>query len=166
LRQKDLGDRWVQKNGTSHYRYKNSICIDLTHGFIRRYEVTPTSIQDSQVLPHVLDPENGDDFIWVDSCHAREKFAELLGLAGFESCIHEKGTRNHPLNVEAKERNKMRSKFRARVEHVFAGLTACMGGKLTRRIGLTRTKAWWVFRKLTYNFLRYQHCIAVATSAA
>jgi IS5 family transposase len=166
LRQKDLDARWVKKNGTSHYGYKNSICIDVAHGFIRRYEVTTASIHDSQVLPYVLDPENSDEFVWADSGYAGAKFEELLDLAGFESHIHEKGTRNHPLSEDAKERNKLRSKVRARVEHVFAGFTTCMRGKLTRQIGLARTKAWWGFRSLTYNFMRYLHCIAATTSAA
>jgi hypothetical protein len=30
-----------------------------------------------------------------------------------------------------------------------------MGGKMTRRIGLARTEAWWGLKNLTYNFLRY-----------
>ena len=50
------------------------------------------------MLTHVLDPENKDDFVWADSGYAGVKFEELLELAGFESCSHEKGTRNQPLN--------------------------------------------------------------------
>jgi IS5 family transposase len=34
LQQKDLDVRWVTKNGISHYGYKNSICVDVDHGFI------------------------------------------------------------------------------------------------------------------------------------
>jgi len=166
LRQKDLDARWVKKNGTSHYGYKNSICIDVTHGFIRRYAFTPANIHDSQMLTHVLDPENSEDLVWADSGYAGVKFEELLELAGYESCIHEKGTRNHPLSEEAKERNKLRSKVRARVEHVFGGLTTCMRGKLTRLIGLARNQAWWGLRNLTYNFLRYLHCTGATMAAA
>lgn len=33
LRQKDLDARWMKKNGINHYGYKNSICIDVDHGF-------------------------------------------------------------------------------------------------------------------------------------
>lgn len=166
MHQRDLDARWAKKNGTSHYRYKNIICIDVTHGFIRRYAVIPANLHDSQMLAHVLDPENSDDFVWADSGYSGEKFEELLELAGFESCIHEKGTRNHPLGELAKERNKLRSKVRARVEHVFAGLTTCMRGKLSRRIGLARTRAWWGLRKLTYNFLRYLHRTRATTVPA
>ena len=155
LQQKDLNARWVKKNGVSHYGYKNSISIDAEHGFIRRYAVTPGNIHDSQMLPMLLDPENQDDFVWADSAYSGECFEDLLRLGGFECYIHEKGTRNHPLSEVAKERNRIKSAIRACVEHVFGCITTSMGGKLTRKIGLERNKAWWGLKNLTFNFLRY-----------
>ena len=155
LRQKDLDARWVKKNDTNYYGYKNSICIDVDHGFIRRYAVTPANIHDSQMLPHLLDPENEHDFVWADSAYSGECFADLLSLGGFESLIHEKGARNHPLSDEAKKMNRVKSAIRACVEHVFGCMTMSMGGKLTRKIGLERTEVWWGLKNLTFNFLRY-----------
>jgi IS5 family transposase len=155
LRQKDLDARWVKKNDTNYYGYKNSICIDVDHGFIRRYAVTPANIHDSQMLPRLLDPENEHDFVWADSAYSGECFADLLSLGGFESLIHEKGARNHPLSDEAKKMNRVKSAIRACVEHVFGCMTMSMGGKLTRKIGLERTEVWWGLKNLTFNFLRY-----------
>jgi IS5 family transposase len=155
LQQKDLDARWVKKNGMSYYGYKNSICIDVDHGFIRRYAVTPANIHDSQILPHLLDPENEHDYVWADSAYSGECFEDLLNLGGFESLIHEKGARNHPLSDAAKELNRVKSSIRACVEHVFGGMTMSMGGKLTRKIGLERNEAWWGLKNLTFNFLRY-----------
>ena len=63
LRQRYLDACWVKKNDINHYGYKNSICIDAEHGFIRRFVVTPANIHDSQMLPMLLDPENQDDYI-------------------------------------------------------------------------------------------------------
>jgi transposase, IS5 family len=63
LQQRDLDARWVKKNGVSHYGYKNSICIDVDHGFIRRYAGTSANIYDSQMLPLLLDPENEHDYV-------------------------------------------------------------------------------------------------------
>jgi len=155
LRQKDLDARWVKKNDINYYGYKNSICIDVDHGFIRRYAVTPANIHDSQMLPRLLDPENEHDFVWADSAYSGECFADLLSLGGFESMIHEKGARNHPLSDEAKKMNRVKSAIRACVEHVFGCMTMSMGGKLTRKIGLKRTEVWWGLKNLTFNFLRY-----------
>ena len=155
LRQKDLDARWTKKNDINYYGYKNSICIDVDHGFIRRYAVTPANIHDSQMLPRLLDPENEHDFVWADSAYSGECFADLLSLGGFESLIHEKGARNHPLSEEAKKMNRVKSAIRACVEHVFGCMTMSMGGKLTRKIGLERTEVWWGLKNLTFNFLRY-----------
>jgi transposase, IS5 family len=155
LGQKDLDARWVKKNGINHYGYKNSICIDAEHGFIRRFAVTPANIHDSQMLAMLLDPENQDDYVWADSAYSGECFENLLSLAGFESRIHEKGSLNHPLSEAAKERNSVKSAIRACVEHVFGCMTTSMGGKFTRKIGLERNEAWWGLKNLTFNFLRY-----------
>jgi len=145
----------MKKNGINHYGYKNSICIDVDHGFIRRYAVTPANIHDSQMLPLLLDPENEHDYVWADSAYSGQCFEDLLSLGGFESRIHEKGSRNHPLSEAAKERNSVKSAIRSCVEHVFGSMTMSMGGKLTRKIGIERTEAWWGLKNLTFNFLRY-----------
>jgi IS5 family transposase len=155
LRQKDLDARWTKKNGISHYGYKNSICIDVDHGFIRRYAVTPANIHDSQILPRLLDPENEHDYVWADSAYSGQCFEDLLSLGGFESLIHEKGARNNPLSNSAKKLNRFKSAIRACVEHVFGCMTMSMGGKQTRKIWLKRNQAWWGFKNLTFNFLRY-----------
>ena len=155
LQQKELDARWTIKNGISYYGYKNSICIDVDHGFIRRYAVTSTNIHESQMLPHLLDPENEHDYVWADSAYSGECFEDLLNLGGFESLIHEKGARNHPLSDATKELNRVKSSIRAFVEHVFGNMTMSMGGKLTRKIGLERNEAWWGLKNLTFNFLRY-----------
>ena len=107
------------------------------------------------MLPMLLDSAKTDDYFWADSAYAGKCFEDLLSLGGFESCIHEKGSRNHPLSEAAKERNRIKSAIRACVEHVFGCITMSMGGKMTRKIGLEKNKAWWGLKNLTFNFLRY-----------
>ena len=85
----------------------------------------------------------------------QEIFEDFLSLGGFESLIHEKGARNHPLSDASKELNRVKSSIRACVEHVFGCMTMSMGGKLTRKIGLERNEAWWGLKNLTFNFLRF-----------
>ena len=107
--QKRIWMRVGLKNNINHYGYKNSICIDAEHGFIRRFAVIPANIHDSQMLPMLLDPENQDNYVWADSAYSDEHFKDLLSLAGFENRIHEKGSRIHPLSADATERNSIRS---------------------------------------------------------
>ena len=105
--------------------------------------MTSANIHDRQTLSMLLDPENQDDCVWADSAYSGQCFEDLLSLGGFESRIHEKGSRNHPLSEAAKERNSVKSVIRACVEHVFGCMTNSMGGKLTRKIGIERAGAWW-----------------------
>ena len=158
LRQKDLDARWTKKNGVSHYGYKNSISIDAAYGFIRRHVLTPANLHASQMLPALLDGENGDAMVWADSAYQSKLVDSFLKEAGYESRIHEKGSRHDPLATAAKERNWERSKTRSKVEHVFGQMEMVMGGKLTRCIGLARVEGWWCLRNLVFNFLRFtQH---------
>lgn len=73
------------KSGISHHRCKNSICIDVEHGFIRRFTIPPINIHDSKINLQKLDPENCDDFVWADSGYAGVRYEDLLNAAGFES---------------------------------------------------------------------------------
>ena len=166
MQQKDLDTRWVKKNGINHFGYKNGICIDVDHGFIRRYAVTPANVHDSRMLPRLLDPENEHDYVLADSAYSGECFEELLSLGGFKRLIHEKGSRNHPLSDSAKELNRFKSTIRACVEHFFGSMSMSMGGKLTRKIGFERTEAWWGLKNLTFNFLRYLQRTSSLTAIA
>jgi hypothetical protein len=129
LQQKDTDARWTKKSGINHYGYKNSISVDVEHGFIRRYIVTSASVQDSQMLPALLDPTNDSNPLWGDSA-----FAGLICRAFL-----------------------VRSMTRARVDHVFGQLVMTMKGKYTRLIGINRITASWRLRNLAFNFLRFIH---------
>ena len=61
------------------------------------------------MLPMLLDPENQDHSLWADSAYSRERFKDVLRLAGFDNRIHEKSSRNHPLSAAATDRNCIRS---------------------------------------------------------
>ena len=107
------------------------------------------------MLPRLLDPENEHDDVWADSAYSGDYFEDVLILGGFESLIYEKGAGNNQLREACKELNRVKSAIRAYVEHVFGCMTMSMGGKMTRRIGLARTEAWWGLKNLGLNFLPY-----------
>jgi IS5 family transposase len=122
---------------------------------IRRYVVTDASVHDSQVLGQLLDEDNDSDTIWADSAYRSEASEATLELMGFDSQIHERGYRNHPLSEEQKQSNRTKSRTRAQVEHVFGSWVVQMGGKLVRSIGIVRAKAYLGLKNLTYNLMRY-----------
>ena len=124
-------------------KQRNTREENVDYCFIRRFAVTPANIHDSQMLPRLLIPENEYDGMWADSAYSDKRFQDLLSLGGFESLIYEKGTRNHPLNEAAKKLNRIKSKTRACVEHVFGYMTMSMGGKLSRKSAYQETRHGW-----------------------
>lgn len=153
--QKDTDARWTKKGDKSYFGYKDHISIDGEYGLIRRYVVTDASVHDSQVLGQLLDEDNEHDEIWADSAYRSQGIEEVLALLGFNSHIHERAYRNHPLTQQQKQSNRDKSRTRAKVEHVFGRWTMQMGGKLMRSIGLVRAKATLGLKNLTYNLVRY-----------
>ena len=65
-RQKDTDARWTRKNGKSYFGYKNHLSTDVKHKLIRKWEVTPASVYDSQVFGELLDKENSGKGVWAD----------------------------------------------------------------------------------------------------
>ena len=55
--------------------------------------------------------------------------------------------------------NRMESRVRSRVEHVFAVMTGQAGRVFLRYIGAERTKAAVVMMNLTYNLVRYEQIV-------
>jgi transposase, IS5 family len=153
--QKDTDARWTKKGGKRYFGYKDHICIDAEHGLIRQYVVTDASVHDSQVLRQLLDEDNDSDLIWADSAYRSEAIEEVLELMGFDSQIHERGYRNRPLSEAQQQSNRLKSKTRVKVEHVFGTWVMQMGGKLLRSIGMVQAKAQLGLKNLTYNLLRY-----------
>ena len=54
----DVDARWAQKRGKSYFAYKLHANTDRRWGFIRKQEVTPANVHDSQQFATILDPGN------------------------------------------------------------------------------------------------------------
>lgn len=156
-RQKDTDARWTKKNHERHYGYKNHINADQQHKLIQRYAITTASVHDSQVFDELLDQTIDTDGnkrpVYADSAYRSEAQEQRLADTKMGSHICEKGSRGEPLTDGQKESNRIKSKVRARVEHVF-GAQAHMGGHLVRTIGLQRAKVKIGLMNLVYNMIR------------
>ena len=118
--------------------------------------MTTASLHDSQEFAHLLDSdENQDKEVWADSAYRSEEIENLIIQEQRESHIHERAYRNKPLTAEQKASNKLKSRFRARVEHVFGHMTTSMSGLTTHVIGIARTRVKIVLKNLAYNMQRF-----------
>jgi len=154
-RQKDVDARWTEKNQQKHFGYKNHIAADRKRKFIINYEVTSAEVHDSQALFDVLGrARKNNEPVWGDSAYRSEDNEKQLVKKGFISKIHEKGYRNRPLTNKQKARNTIKSRTRARVEHIFGSIHWFKGNYL-RRISLARITEAVGMINLAYNMKCY-----------
>lgn len=148
--QKDVDARWTIKNKELHYGYKNHAKVDAESKIITAYEVTAASVHDSQVFLDLITDEDAN--VYADSAYAH--FATQLP-EGVTAYICEKGSRGKPLTEAQKESNRIKSKVRCRIEHVFGFMTGSMHGITVRSVGKKRADFNIGLTNLVYNLCRY-----------
>ena len=152
--QKDKDARWTKKHGKSFFGYKNHVNADARHKLIRRYDVTDASVHDSQKLDGLLNNTNTSQDVYADSAYRSAETEARLDERGFRSRIHNRASRNHPLSDAQVEANRMKSKVRAWIEHVFGAQENAPGGRIIRTIGAVRARAKIGLQNLVYNVRR------------
>lgn len=158
LAQKDTDARWMTKSGERHFGYKDHINADAKTKLITKYSVSSASPHDSTEIENIIDKT--DSRLHADSAYRSEKIEIFLEGIKCESFVHEKGYKNHPLTEVQKSSNKIKSKIRARVEHVFGFMTNSMNNALyMRSVGIKRIKSSVGFLNLTYNLFRYEQLV-------
>ena len=155
LEQKDLDADWTKKNGKTFFGYKNHIKINNGSKLIMFYQVTPASVHDSATLEDLLDENEASQPLYADSAYSGKNCDTVIKAAQMENRTHEKAYRNKKLTKKQIKQNKVKSKTRARVEHVFGyqwvNLSA---GQLIRLIGIDRCALAIGLRNIIYNFFR------------
>src|SRR5207249_3773903 len=111
LRQKDRDARWTKKHGKSFFGYKNHVNADAKHKLIRRYEVTDAAVHDSQPLDALLTKGNTSTDVFADSAYRSAEIEAKLKVRGFNSRIHRRASRNHPLSNAQTRANRAKSRI-------------------------------------------------------
>ncbi|MFZ5807624.1 MAG: IS5 family transposase [Verrucomicrobiota bacterium] len=153
LRHKDVDARWTKKNQETYYGYKDHVKSDVKNKFIENYTETDASVHDSQPVDQLT--KKGDGALHADSAYQGEEIANDLAAKKIENHICEKGYRNHPLTEEQKQNNRLKSKIRCRIEHIFGFITNTMKGFYLRYIGRKRNRSAIGMINLVYNMFRY-----------
>jgi len=166
LRQKDVDAAWLKKNGETFYGYKDHIKADTKSKLITGYEVTAASVHDSEALESLLNKkEDQGQPLYADSAYRSEGIEKSLKKKDIESRIHEKGYRNKPLTKRQQQRNRKKSKVRARVEHIFAFMENSMHGVYLHCRSLAKAKVAIGLMNITYNLFRLTQlkvCLSMA----
>ena len=155
LKQKDTDAKWVKHNGKSYFGYKNHVKADSKSKLITAYKVTAANIHDSEVIEELLSKqEDAYQPLYADSAYRSEVIEQTCIEKQIISRIHEKGYRNQPLTKGQQKSNRKKSKWRARVEHIFGFITNTMNGMYLHYRSLLRNTAAIGLINLTYNLFR------------
>jgi transposase, IS5 family len=153
---KDIDARWTQKNGQNFYGYKDHVKIGIKNKLIETYLVSDASVHDSKALGSLISEEDENQPLYADSAYTGPNQEQAISDCDMINQVCEKGYRNLPLTAQQQASNKIKSKIRARVEHVFGFMEQSMRGLFIRSIGLVRATAIIGLINLTYNIFRYE----------
>ena len=137
---------------TTFYGYKNHIKIDSGTKLINTYTVSDASVHDSQETATLINSDDVGQILYGDSAYVGQEVS--IDWCKMTDMICEKGKRNHPLTEKQKKSNRIKSKTRARVEHVFGFMTNSMDAMVVQTIGMVRVAAKIGLTNLTYNLMR------------
>ena len=80
-------------------------------------------MHDSQALPTLITDKDKGQEIYADSAYTGEPCENCIDAAGMINQVHEKGHKNNPLTGDQIKSNRIKSKTRVRVEHIFGIMT-------------------------------------------
>ena len=124
---------------------------------IARHSTTPANAHDNtEFNPLLRSAQAGGAEVYADSAYRSDAHEAELRESKHSSQINERAYRGVPLTEEQIASNKVKSKTRARVEHVFGYQENSMGGIGLRSIGLARAKVGNALKNLTYNLCRVE----------
>lgn len=153
---KDIDARWTKKNAEKYYGYKNHAKVDSKSKFINTYLVTDASVHDSQALNELLEKKDNGQPLYADSAYTGENQKKVIRKYQLKNKVHKKGCRNNPLSKTQKKNNTIKSKTRARVEHVFGFMEQSMNGLFLKSVGIVRATGIIGLINLTYNLFRFE----------
>lgn len=129
MHQTKKGNQW-------HFGMKAHIGVDSASKTIHAVVATAANVHDSQILEDLL--HGNETRVWGDSAYSGQGEVLREHAPGATDFTHKKGSRNHPLSDRDKEKNRTKSKVRAKVEHPFLILKRIFGFNKVRYRGLDK----------------------------
>jgi len=165
LEQKDTDARWAKKNGETHCGYKDHVKVDADSKLIVTSVVSDAAEHDSQAMEELLD--DNDQAAYADSAYIGKAMHKRIRRKHPKLALNvmERASRNHPLTAEQISSNKVKSRVRVRVEHVFGHMTNAMGGLFIRSIGYPRASFSITMKNLAYNLHRFTYLVGLEPQA-
>lgn len=135
---KDPEASWTVQQDKPHYGYKAHVSMDQGSELIRKVEITPAHVHDSEVFEElVVGDEQG---VYADKGYYGQERREYLERKGLFCGIMEKAVRGRPLSWWQEKKNRFISRIRGAVERRFGVLKECYGYVRVKYGGIERNR--------------------------
>ena len=150
----------TKKGNQWYFGMKAHIGVDSQTKLIHSVAATAANVHDSQVLPDLLHGE--ETRIWGDSAYSGQTEAIRKCAPKASDFTNRKGTRNRPLSDAEKQKNRTKSKVRAKVEHPLLVIKCIFGFRKVRYRGLDKNaNRLFVACGLANLFMARRHMLRV-----
>jgi len=135
-KQRDPEMHQTRKGNQWYFGMKAHIGVDSKTTMIHSVVATAANVHDSQVLEDLLHGE--ETRVWGDSAYAGQQQVLHEQAPNAKDFTNKKGFRNRPLSEKDADKNRTKSKVRAKVEHPFLVLKRIFGFNKVRYRGLDK----------------------------
>jgi IS5 family transposase len=148
LLQRDCDATWTKKGDKSYFGYKDHIKVDNESKLIIDYNISTASTNDLKGCEKLF---NKDDRV----AYGDKAYSHLKLPDGVLNMVYEKAERGHPLTEYQIESNRIKSKTRSRIEHIFGMMSKMFNGLTIRCKRLARATFNISLLNLLYNIRRF-----------
>ena len=135
-KQRDPDMRSAKKGNQWYFGMKAHIGVDRRTKLIHSAAVTAANVHDSQVLEDLLHGE--ETRVWGDAAYSGQTEVLREHAPNAKDFTQKKGSRHRTLTDQERQRNRTKSKVRAKVEHVFHVMKRQLGYTKVRYRGLDK----------------------------
>jgi IS5 family transposase len=155
LSQTDLDASWKTKGKNSYFGYLGLVMVLKKYKFITSYHVDSAHVDERVNVPELVKDIFVAFKIIADKGFVSEGLKETMRKLGFNFVAMQKEYQFSSDCLEIRAENKLISKVRARVEHVFGNITQAIGSNKLRTIGIERNSFQIGMRYMIHNMLRF-----------
>ena len=142
MHQTRKGNQWF-------FGMKAHVGVDSKTKVIHSVVATPANVHDSRELPNLL--HSNETRIWGDSAYIGQRDAVRGVAARAQLFINKRATRSHDLTLADVQRNRTKSRVRARVEHPFLTMKRTFPFSKLRYRGIDKNGTWLIIRCALVN---------------
>jgi IS5 family transposase len=142
MHQTRKGNQWF-------FGMKAHVGVDSKTKVIHSVVATPANVHDSRELPNLL--HGNETRIWGDSAYIGQRDVVYGVAAHAQLFINKRATRSHDLTRADVQRNRTKSRVRARVEHPFLTMKRTFPFSKLRYRGIDKNGTWLIIRCALVN---------------